>query len=406
MSFPFRLVFFSATLHLGSMADADPLPISPPFFVTITGKSPRVHLRPGSDSPEIGRLVKGISTQATACIPDCFTPDAWVQLGADGFIGLDQLTLESGLAGNSVVPRAETLWYGKVGENGIRIVKQPRKKSRLISRERINREMAFFPNQDLRDRGWLERVEGGFVRARPVKMLTPSRFQGTAQPNLPMGFLVRDLRMKPPGRPGPLRRYDRVLVRNVSGSVVETDKGFLPRSSLRIISWKNPPARVPVGAKWVFVDLEQQTLTAYEGESAVYATLISSGKKAIDSETHVGLFQVEYKLAFSDMHGDPEAPYTVDRVPDVLFYNQDEGLHGAYWHDRFGLPMSHGCVNLSLADARWLFAWAPPVLPSSWVSITPRAAGLSSLWVFIQRRHGGKESLSKPRRIDGGTWPL
>jgi hypothetical protein len=349
--------------------------------------------------------MKGTSTQATACLPDCTTPNAWVQLGADGFIGLDQLTLESALAGNPMVPRVETLWYGKVGKNGIRIFKEPRKNSRLVSRERINREMAFFPNRDLRDGGWLERAEGGFVRVRPVKMLTPSPFQGLARPSLPMGFLVRDLRMKMPGRPTPLQRYQRVQVRKVSGRVVDTDKGTLPRSSLRIISWKNPPHRVPDGAKWVFVDLEQQTLTAYEGESAVYATLISSGKKSRDSETHVGLFQVEYKLAFSDMHGEPEAPYAVDRVPDVLFYNQDEGLHGAYWHDRFGLPMSHGCVNLSLADAHWLFAWAPPVLPSSWVSITPRAAGLTSLWVYIQRRHGGAESDSELRR-DQYNWQI
>ena len=50
------------------------------------------------------------------------------------------------------------------------------------------------------------------------------------------------------------------------------------------------------------------------------------------------------------------------------------------------LPASHGCINLALADARWLFDWAPPLLPDNWHTIDPRAAGLSSLWVFVKER--------------------
>jgi lipoprotein-anchoring transpeptidase ErfK/SrfK len=134
------------------------------------------------------------------------------------------------------------------------------------------------------------------------------------------------------------------------------------------------------------VDLSQQTLTAYEGETAVYATLISAGKNHKESQTHAGLYRVDHKMAFSDMRGEPDDPYDVDRVPYTLYFNKDEALHGAYWHNRFGSPASHGCINLSLADARWLFDWAPPQLPENWHTIHPRAAGLSSLWVFVKER--------------------
>jgi hypothetical protein len=57
-----------------------------------------------------------------------------------------------------------------------------------------------------------------------------------------------------------------------------------------------------------------------------------------------------------------------------------------YWHDRFGSPASHGCINLALADARWLFDWSPPKLPKNWHAIDPRPAQLSSLWVFVKER--------------------
>jgi hypothetical protein len=91
-------------------------------------------------------------------------------------------------------------------------------------------------------------------------------------------------------------------------------------------------------------------------------------------------------MAYSDMHGEPDDPYDVDRVPYTLYFNKDEALHGTYWHNRFGSPASHGCINLALADARWLFDWAPPQLPESWQTIDPRAAGRSSLWVFVKER--------------------
>jgi lipoprotein-anchoring transpeptidase ErfK/SrfK len=84
------------------------------------------------------------------------------------------------------------------------------------------------------------------------------------------------------------------------------------------------------------------------------------------------------KLATTDMsNADDDALdtvthiYSVERVPWVMFFHDDQALHGAYWHDRFGTVHSHGCVNLAPRDARWLFAWAPPAMPPGWEAVIP-----------------------------------
>ena len=170
----------------------------------------------------------------------------------------------------------------------------------------------------------------------------------------------------------------------------------------------SPPPSIPAGAKWVLVDLSQQTMTAYEGETAVFATLMSSGKVHEETTTYPGLYQVEHKMVYSDMHGEPDDPYDVDRVPYTLYFHKSEGLHGTYWHDHFGTRESHGCVNLSLADAHWLFDWAPPRLPEGWSTIDPGGAGLTSLWVLVEKKSALDTSpadLASCAAISAGTEP-
>jgi hypothetical protein len=75
-------------------------------------------------------------------------------------------------------------------------------------------------------------------------------------------------------------------------------------------------------------------------------------------------------------------------VPHALFFGGETALHGANWHDRFGTPVSHGCVNLAPADAAWLFRWAPPELPERWHGILPGPAGLPTLWVVVEHGSG------------------
>jgi hypothetical protein len=129
------------------------------------------------------------------------------------------------------------------------------------------------------------------------------------------------------------------------------------------------------GGKWVEVNVAEQRLTAYQGTTPLSATLVSTGLDP--NPTEIGMFRVRLKYPVQDMKGftsatgeviavgDEAAPsdaieYSVADVPHVLYFNmQGEALHGTYWHSNFGERMSHGCVNLPLDFAAWLYGWAP-----------------------------------------------
>lgn len=138
--------------------------------------------------------------------------------------------------------------------------------------------------------------------------------------------------------------------------------------------------------KWLDVNLSEQTLVAYEGDTPVYATLISSGKKhpEEDWETITGLFRIKSKHLTDTMDGDTavDGPYSVDDVPYVMYIELAYALHSAFWHNGFGRPRSHGCVNLAPLDARWVFNWTDPPLPDDWHSIYPTEE-TPGTWVFI-----------------------
>ena len=107
------------------------------------------------------------------------------------------------------------------------------------------------------------------------------------------------------------------------------------------------------GGRWIDVNLTTQTLTAYERGEPVYTALVSTGLP--DTPTPVGQFFIWVKFLYDDMRG---PGYDLPGVPYVMYFYGGYGLHGTYWHDNFGTPMSHGCVNLSNAAAEWLFNWA------------------------------------------------
>jgi L,D-transpeptidase-like protein len=110
------------------------------------------------------------------------------------------------------------------------------------------------------------------------------------------------------------------------------------------------------GDKHIYVDLSTQRLYAYQGSSLVMNTFISSGKW---DPTPVGNFHIWEKLVSTRMAGGSGADaYDLPNVPYVMYFYQDYGLHGAYWHNNFGHMMSHGCVNERLVDAKALYEWA------------------------------------------------
>ncbi|MFM2416028.1 MAG: hypothetical protein RL385_751 [Pseudomonadota bacterium] len=147
----------------------------------------------------------------------------------------------------------------------------------------------------------------------------------------------------------------------------ETRDGiYLPEGSVRIVDKVTRPRQVPRRERWIRVDLDRQTLTAYEGDAPVFATLVSSGLP--DHATPVGMFRLHAKHVTTTMADDMAAdgPYSIEDVPWTMYFSGSYALHAAFWHDKFGTQRSHGCVNLAPRDARWLFFWAAPELPSAW----------------------------------------
>ncbi len=129
--------------------------------------------------------------------------------------------------------------------------------------------------------------------------------------------------------------------------------------------------------KWIDVSLDEQKLRAWEGNKLVMEFPISSG---LWSPTPKGSFNIWYKTRSQRMSGgskDLGTYYDLPNVPNNMFFNQGYAIHGAYWHNNFGHPMSHGCVNSPLASVAQLFAWAGPVVPEGQnaVRATPENPG-------------------------------
>ncbi|NWF63977.1 MAG: L,D-transpeptidase family protein [Chloroflexi bacterium] len=115
-----------------------------------------------------------------------------------------------------------------------------------------------------------------------------------------------------------------------------------------------PPVSSPGnGARWFDVDLSEQRMYAYEGDTLVNSFIVSTG--TWQTPTVTGKFKVWIKLRSAPMSG---PGYYLPDVPYIMYFYGDYGIHGTYWHNNFGVPMSHGCVNLSIPDAEWAYNFA------------------------------------------------
>jgi hypothetical protein len=118
--------------------------------------------------------------------------------------------------------------------------------------------------------------------------------------------------------------------------------------------------------KRIEVNLTNQMLYAFQNDQLVMSFPVSSGKW---HPTPTGTFHIWIKLRYTRMSGGTGADsYDLPNVPYVMFFYNDQvgkaqgfSLHGAYWHNNFGYPMSHGCVNISPVNAEKLYEWADPV---------------------------------------------
>ena len=225
-------------------------------------------------------------------------------------------------------------------------------------------------------------IRGLYVPVQYVMDVDLPSYEGLViQPDmpLPIGFVGR-------GRPSTYRRS--------GGGRTLTESGRIPRQAYRFLReldtigsaeyWitadgdyvrshnfgvaaeEDPPSGVQADGKWIRVDLSDQLLVAYEGRRPVFAALVSTGKDGF--ETPPGHYTLLSKHVSATMDGVTEADgaYSIEDVPWTMFFNDNFAIHGAFWHNRFGMTKSHGCVNMSPIDAKWIFEWSSPRVPEGW----------------------------------------
>ena len=153
---------------------------------------------------------------------------------------------------------------------------------------------------------------------------------------------------------------------------VDGGKWLSDQDASRIDPAKRMPAWGKNGEKWLDINVTKQTLVAYHGTEPVFATLISSGAAGLDDPEHStatkrGIFRIHTKHVSTTMASDEVGEeFELRDVPYVQYFQDGYALHGAYWHDRFGVPKSHGCINLAPEDARRLFFFTEPEVPVGW----------------------------------------
>lgn len=168
----------------------------------------------------------------------------------------------------------------------------------------------------------------------------------------------------------------REAVQNASGQVWyriwdDTEKEtpyYALAEHLRILTEDEvAPLSPEAQEKWIQVSLSRQLLIAWEGERAVFAARIASGLRGAwgNWETPRGTFTTYYKRPCHHMRsGNRAADYDLPGVPWIMYFTENGiALHGTYWHNDFGRPRSHGCINLSPAAALWLYRWTSPSVP-------------------------------------------
>jgi lipoprotein-anchoring transpeptidase ErfK/SrfK len=152
---------------------------------------------------------------------------------------------------------------------------------------------------------------------------------------------------------------------------------------------KKMPGWANDGEKWIDINVTRQVLVAYEGTKPVYATLVSTGEAGLDDPattkaTKRGIFRIHTKYLTSTMDSRVVGEeFELRDVPYVQYFTEGYALHAAYWHDVFGQPKSHGCINLAPEDARRLFFWTGPAVPPGWHGASAGTNGKTGTVVFV-----------------------
>ena len=366
-----------------------------PFTAWVRSDYAFVRDKTSHGSKLLALLRTGDTVTVSGCAPSCDAPRPWALLAPRGAVPLSELRAGEAPEAAARLGSKAVYFYGRVPRGSTPVYAAPEAKAKVLRRDKAEFRVAFVPNAYLGEQGWLQRPDGGYMKKTDVKLFTPSVFAGQVDPELPLAFVRRKVALRPEGQRKPPKdpalvvwhnRYDRLKISGIRGDKVSVAGGWLPKGLVRTVTPVQRPKGVETTGKWLHVELGQQVLAAYEGDKMVFATLISAGKSGrMSTRTHTGRFEVYGKTVHSTMRGKPWDDYYAEEVPHVMHFDGGRAFHGAYWHDQFGIEKSHGCINLSPADAAWLFRWIPPDTPDGWHNTLPVHWGGPTVAVFVDK---------------------
>ena len=237
----------------------------------------------------------------------------------------------------------------------------------------------------------------GLVAVADLRKYAPSTFAGvdlvtTPPPAWPFAWVIAPGRRPVTARVTPDKKgaeagtfAHRAIVpvlEETAGFVRVGDGQWIERARLRIARMRPRPDVTGAHARWIDLDRGEQVMIAYEGDTPVFATLFSSGRRQKD--TPPALYRIRSKTAVTKMAAEEReaSHYEVSEVPWATRFRSGLYFHAAYWHDEFGTAKSHGCVNLSPRDARWVYDWTAPAMPEGWNELEVPMAGAMVVRVY------------------------
>ena len=246
---------------------------------------------------------------------------------------------------------------------------------------------SFLVSEGKHERRFAMSTDARLIPADKLKPDGASKFHGASlqEVGLPVAFTRIDNAYSYEVSGSSLKKLNRLGFREMiplTGNVrmfaktrlVETRSGeWLRSDDLKTIA---KPSKLPWYAhhsnRWIDISILNQSLVLWEGETPIYATLISTGRDGLGDpktthSTPLGNFRIYQKHVTTTMDSTvADSEFELRDVPWVMYFQGGYAIHTAYWHDDFGRPRSHGCINLSPIDAKRVFEWSTPDVPSGW----------------------------------------
>lgn len=369
------VVFFSPSELRGvELGEPAPPPPPPPDARrgVVTATALNVRARPGvaADNPPIGTLRAG--DEVTIYAETSVAGARWYRIGDNRWVYGDYVRLIDAAPPPPPPPPPEVR-RGVVTATTLNVRARPgvAADNPPIGTLRAGTEVSIYETRTVDGTPWHrvgadQWVSGQWVRLLDAARSAPAAAAAASQWQLPVGWVVAaslDVRAQPGAAANnpPIGQ----VVHNQALPILEErsvggvkwyrvgDGQWVEGQSVGVARPKPRPTSIGAGTRWVGVSLAQQTAVAYEGDRPVFAALIASGLPG--TPTVQGIFRTWLRLPTGKMSG---PGYYLEDVTWTCYFYSGYALHTAYWHDAFGRPRSHGCVNLSPHDAWWVYQWS------------------------------------------------